>query len=276
MDIQIIKKLAAETRQRLAALAAGSGDIDEIARKRVFEREKLHLLAEQEAAETQRLEAQRIVDRDKARAALAKKFRSNAERDLAEDNRLTAEAVTALRTCIAALAARHTLWTPDGIGLLSDEAQAAFTRDEHRHLADALCRSFRPVHVAEFSTAVREALAGASPDAQDSIRRLFANPPNGIQRAEAPTARRSAPLIDVARGLQDEPYPLEQPSAAPVAAEQPEAAGPRFEVDLRPTGNGDDGPRTTREAAERRNVELGPTRCVNGDVTRPPRHQVVG
>lgn len=251
MNLETIKNLAAETRQRLAALTAGSGtDLDELAKARLLEREKLNLLTEQAEAESARLEAKRIADRDKQRTALAKKFRRNAENDLATDNRLKAEAVAAARALIKALASRHALWTPDGIGLLSDEAQASFTQDEHRQLADALAASFQPVRIGEFAVVVREALAGAKPDARDAIGRLFATPQAGPGiRHEAPAARSTAPLIDAARRLEKVPYP-----ATPAEAAVPDeitSDGPavsRFTVDLRAPGAvvDNDGPTVRR------------------------------
>ena len=274
MKLEQIKNLMSDTRQRLAGLTAESGNIDEIAKARLLEREKLRLFNEQEAAETQRLEAERIADRDKMRTTLAKKFRRNAERDLAEDNRLTAEAMTALRTCIAALVERHKLWAPGALGLMSDEAQASFTPGEHRELVTALANSHQPIRIAEFTAAAKEALADARPDAQDEIGRLFAPPPHmlGMGRAEPPTARKSVPMIDTAQALHGTTFPAPVEADTPDVVDDEPVTGAYFVVDLRPPANRGEGPRTTHEATEKRNVERGPTRCINGDVTRSPRH----
>lgn len=260
MNLSTIKNLMSETRQRLAGLKPGTADIDELAKARLLEREKLNLLSEQEAAEQERLEAKRIADRDKMRTALAKRFRRNAENDLATDNRLVGEAVAAARTLVAALAARHALWTPDGIGLLSDEAQEHFTQGEHSQLAAALAASFQPIRIAEFTAVIREALAGAKPDARDAIGRLFATPQAGPGiRHEAPAARSSAPLIDCARRLEKAPYPAPTEADTPDEITSDGSTAARFEVDLRAPGEivDNDGP-TVRRATPA--TDEGPAR----------------
>ena len=249
MKLEQIKYLMTEARQRLATLKPGPGNIDEIAKARLLEREKLHLLAEQETTELKRIADKKAANRDKMRSTLTKEIEREAKAILDEDNQHMKAIEIATHTLVKALAARHSLFDPARIGLLSKDAMDCFTSDEHQQFAAAITKSCQPVRIGEFAAVIREALAGAPSDARDTIRRLFATPPHmlGMPADKPPQARKSVPLIDIAQALHGTPYPTPVEADTPDVVDNEPITGARFAVDLRPTANRGDGPKMTRE-----------------------------
>lgn len=240
MNLQTIRNLADQTRQRLAALTAGSGDLDELARKRVVEREKLNLLTEQEAAERDRLEAKRIADLNKRRTAVLATARGHIDSALKQRNAAIEGFVAAIQNAARIAAEQPALFAPAALGLDAAMLTELFSENEQRQISDALSRSIPTISAGQVAAIVKAALSDKPERVQESVASLFgqsAYQPGVSRQYEIPARVRTVPVLDCVQGLEKVPY---RPSveAGPVATHSEPPPVNRQVCDLRPKPSG--------------------------------------
>ena len=218
MKISKLSRIQAEieaTEKHRDKLRDSDGDIDVVTRACCADNEKIDLLKRHEAAEIERLEAKRLVDRNKRRAACMKRSGQLIGSELERYNVYRAAIFDHIQSTVRLAADLYTLFDQKALELDGGMLSGLFTDAEIECLDRSLSQSYLSINMDEVIEIVWEAMSDRPEWIQEFVRNLFGQCEylDGIDRScDVPKRILSVPVLDMVHALEGTPYPAEHPA----------------------------------------------------------------